>query len=90
MFNEKSMKIHNKSVRAIGRTTDGESIKLRSTETGQLITNTIVHTGDSHPFSRSVDVHYLIGTSRTQETIKLIDGQVLKEMIDTKKKKRHF
>ena len=44
--NERSMKIHKKSVRAIGLTPDGQSIitvskdktiKVRSTETGQII-----------------------------------------------------
>ena len=44
--NDRSMKIHKKSVRAIGLTPDGESlvtvskdksIKLRSTETGEII-----------------------------------------------------
>jgi hypothetical protein len=47
MSNERSMKVHKKSVRAIGLTLDGESIitvskdksiKLRSTETGKMIT----------------------------------------------------
>ncbi|UJR29924.1 hypothetical protein I4U23_017471 [Adineta vaga] len=47
MSNERSMKVHKKSVRAIGLTPDGESIitvsqdksiKLRSTETGKMIT----------------------------------------------------
>jgi WD40 repeat protein len=47
MTNERSMKVHKKSVRAISLTPDGESIitvskdksiKLRSTETGQMIT----------------------------------------------------
>jgi WD40 repeat protein len=46
MSNERSMKVHKKSVRAIGLTPDGQSIitvskdksiKLRSTETGQMI-----------------------------------------------------
>ncbi len=44
--NERSMKVHKKSVRAIGLTPDGQSIitvskdksiKFRSTETGQMI-----------------------------------------------------
>ncbi|CAF1350888.1 unnamed protein product [Rotaria sp. Silwood1] len=47
MSNERSMKVHKKSVRAIGLTPDGQSIitvskdksiKLRSTETGKMIT----------------------------------------------------
>ena len=47
MSNERSMKTHKKSVRAIGFSPDGQStitvstdksIKLRSTETGKLIT----------------------------------------------------
>lgn len=47
MSNTRSMKVHKKSVRAIGLTPDGESIitvskdksiKLRSIETGKMIT----------------------------------------------------
>jgi WD40 repeat protein len=47
MSNERSMKVHKKSVRGIGLTPDGQSIitvskdksiKLRSTETGKMIT----------------------------------------------------
>ena len=36
---------------------------------------------------RSVDGKYLVGTSTSQETLQLIDGQLLKELINTKKKK---
>ena len=36
--------------------------------------------------SRSCDAKYLIGTSTTQETVQLIDGLKLKQMIDKKKK----
>jgi len=47
MSNERSMKVHKNSIRAVGLTPDGESIitvskdksiKLRSTETGKMIT----------------------------------------------------
>lgn len=46
MINERSMKIHKKSIRAVGFTPDGESIitvskdksiKLRSVETGKMM-----------------------------------------------------